>query len=276
MGPVLLALLCAAVAPAPPDPDGPGFVEVLERAGLYREARAELSRQEQLRGDASAFEPAALFELGIELARAGDLPQAIQTIEEGAALEKRDRIADEWHLTLGTLRLKLGDYPVAEGYFSRVFAFSDDPSLRLRAERLACVGHLWALDPTPARSCTLALLGRSPPVEQRLSSVESEGSWRGYVGGILSAIVPGLGQATAGEPLDGLIALGVNGGAAAGAVAMALSGDLLDAVVLVAGVAARYYVGNIEHGSADWDAVASRRRRRDADALIREIAALSL
>jgi hypothetical protein len=90
------------------------------------------------------------------------------------------------------------------------------------------------------------------------------------VGGTLSGIVPGLGQATGGDPLDGGMALLVNGGWEVGSVLLALDGLYVDASLLAVGMGLRYYLGNIHNGAAAWRAAAHRKR----DAAARELARL--
>lgn len=83
-------------------------------------------------------------------------------------------------------------------------------------------------------------------------------------------ILPGLGQATGGDPLDGGKALLVNGGWEAGAAVLALDGLYVDATLLTIGVGLRYYIGNIHNGAAAWRAAA----RRTRDAAARDLARL--
>jgi hypothetical protein len=274
--PILEALSCALLAAAPgaPNPDGAGFVDLLRRAGLLREAAAEMRRQDHLDGapDASADR---IFELGLELAAAGDLAPAIEMVDMAVSRTDDTALSDDRRLVLGTLRLREGSYPSAERIFAKVGAFSADASARARAERLACVGSLWAVDPEPAHQCVPHLLppsldpGARRRAESDLDALAASDSWRGWIGGTLSFVLPGLGQATAGEPLDGLLALLVNGGGGAGVVAISLTGDILDGAVLFLAVVTRYYWGNVEHGAADWKAVGEHAKRRAADRLMR-------
>jgi hypothetical protein len=62
---------------------------------------------------------------------------------------------------------------------------------------------------------------------------------------LLSALLPGAGQAYAGDPADGLNALAVNGGIAVLAAAAAVNRYYPEAVLLVLFPLRRYYVGNI-------------------------------
>jgi hypothetical protein len=281
------ALASAASAPLNPslnprlNPEGAGFVSLLRRAGLYDEAALEVQRQDELSG-APDLDGDLLFGLGLDLARAGNVPAAVRVLQLAVARTQDPALTDDRQLTLGTLHLKEGSYPAAERVFTKVEAFSADALLRSRAERLACVGNLWSLDAEPAKQCVPKLLSAAGTVSARaqreaqrqLDEIGASDGWRGWMGGILSGILPGLGQATAGEPLDGLIALLVNGGFGVGVVAVSLGGDLVDGALLLLAVLSRYYWGNIQHGAADWTAVGQRQKRRAADALMRLLATL--
>ncbi len=274
---VLLAPGLAAAAPL--NPEGAGFVALLQKAGLYAEAALEVQRQNELSG-APELDGDVLFGLGLDLARAGKVPIAIRMVELAVARTQDVAESDDRELTLGTLHLKEGSYPAAERAFSKVQAFSNDPVVRGRAERLACVGSLWSLDAEPASRCVPKLLSGKiserarREADRQLDELGANDGWRSWFGGILSGIFPGLGQATAGEPLDGLVALTTNVGWGAGVVASALGGDIVDAALLLAAVLSRYYWGNVQHGAADWTAVGERHKRRAADALMRLLAGL--
>ena len=259
----------------PSSSEGPGFVRLLRDLGLPREAAREVERLRAL-DDARGLPDTDLFELGVDLARQGDLARAARLLELAIDRTANPAVADERRLSLGMVHLKAGSYPLAERFFSKVGAFGETPPVRARADRLACLGHLEALDVVPARACVAALIGQPlpPEIQRALARVEAEERWRGYVGGSLSAIVPGLGQATAGEPLDGSIALLVNGGWGASLVALVGISDYVDAALLLVGFASRYYIGNIQHGAADWSSSVERERRQAAETLMRSLAAL--
>jgi tetratricopeptide (TPR) repeat protein len=272
----------SATAVEPPlNPEGAGFVSLLRQAGLYREAAGEVLRQNELSG-APELDADLLFGLGLDLARTGSVPAAISVVELAVARTQDAALNDDRQLILGTLHLKEGSYPAAERVFTKVETFSADALARARAERLACVGSLWSLDADPARQCVPKLISIAGSVsaraqreaERQLDELGASDAWRGWLGGILSGILPGLGQATAGEPLDGLVALLVNGGWGVGVVAVSLGGDVVDGALLLVAVLTRYYWGNIQHGAADWTAATERSKRRAADALMRLIAGL--
>jgi hypothetical protein len=276
---VLLASGSAHAAPL--NPDGAGFVSLLRRAGLYREAAAEVQRQDALDG-APDLDAQLLWGLGLDLARTGNTAAAIRMVQLAVSLTQDEATSDERQLTLGTLQLKAGSYPAGERLFSKIQVFSGNALVRARAETLACVGNLWSIDADPARRCVPKLLSASGSVSERarreaqrdLDELGASDGWRPWFGGTLSAILPGLGQAAAGEPLDGLLALLVNGGFGASVVVTSLSGDLLDGALLLVALLSRYYWGNIQHGAAAWTAIGERHKRRAADALMRLLAGL--
>lgn len=280
---IAFLLLCfpGAAQAASVNPDGAGFVSLLRRAGLYREAAAEVQRQDALDG-APDLDAELLWGLGLDLARTGETAAAIRMVQLAVSLTRDAATSDERQLTLGTLQLKAGSYPAAERIFSKIQVFSDDSLARARAERLACVGSLWSIDPDPARQCVPKLLSAAGSVSERarreaqrdLDELAANDGWRPWFGGTLSAVLPGLGQAAAGQPLDGLLALLVNGGFGASVVVTSLGGDLLDGALLLVALLSRYYWGNIQHGAAAWTAVGERHKRRSADALMRLLAEL--
>lgn len=277
---LVLGPACSARA-APLNPEGAGFVSLLRRAGLYDEAAREVARQNELSG-APELDGDLLFGLGLDLAGSGSVPAAIRVVELAVARTEEAVANDDRQLVLGTLHLKEGSYPAAERLFTKVQAFSANPAMRARAERLACVGNLWSLDAEPAKQCVPKALGQATTLSERaqreatrqLEEIGANDGWRSWVGGILSGILPGLGQATAGEPLDGLVALIVNGGFGVGVVAVSLGGDIVDGALLLLAVLSRYYWGNVQHGAADWTAVGERHKRHAADALMRLLANL--
>ena len=270
----------AAETPAGPNPEGAGFVSLLQKAGLYEEAAVEVQRQDDSRARPSSTQSCSSALGSTWRAQAASRPRSAWW-KLAVARTQDAALNDDRQLTLGTLHLKEGSYPAAERVFSKVQAFSADPLARARAERLACVGNLWSLDAEPSQQCVPKLLwgsvsARAQRQAQRdLDELGASDAWRGWVGGILSGFVPGLGQATAGEPLDGLVALVVNVGWGAGVVGSALGGDVVDAALLLAAVLSRYYWGNVTHAAADWTAVGERRKHRAADALMRLIAGLA-
>jgi hypothetical protein len=90
---------------------------------------------------------------------------------------------------------------------------------------------------------------------------------------LLSALLPGAGQAYAGDAADGLNALAVNGGIAVLAAAAAVNRYYPEAVLLVLFPLRRYYTGNIGNAgrlAEQRNAAAEREyRRRVLDALRR-------
>jgi len=90
---------------------------------------------------------------------------------------------------------------------------------------------------------------------------------------LLSALLPGMGQAYAGDPADGLNALAVNGGIAALAAAAAVNRYYPEAVLLVLFPLRRYYTGNIGNAGRLAErrnaAAEEEHRRRIRDALER-------
>jgi Tfp pilus assembly protein PilF len=139
-------------------------------------------------------------------------------------------------LYLGLLRIEQGRWAEAEEALLRAFPEGDLQPLR---ELLAEAGRQKRKSPRTARR--------------------------------LSALLPGAGQAYAGDPADALNALAVNGGIAVLAAAAAVNQYYPEAVLLVLFPLRRYYTGNIGNAGrlAELRNAAAEReyRRRVLDAL---------
>ena len=87
-----------------------------------------------------------------------------------------------------------------------------------------------AHDGAAARACIAALpagaVPRDAPLDDLVRALEVNVHARAIAGGILSALLPGLGQATGGDPGDGLLALVVNGGFATAVYFLIADGSL--------------------------------------------------
>jgi hypothetical protein len=130
-----------------------------------------------------------------------------------------------------------------------------------------------AHDGGAARACIASLppgaVPREAAVDELVRALDVNVRARVITGGILSALLPGLGQATGGNPGDGLVALAVNGGFATAVYFLIADGSLAGASLLGLGIGLRYYLGNIRNGAEAWRAAAESRRDQAARKLIR-------
>jgi hypothetical protein len=169
--------------------------------------------------------------------------------------------------------LRARSFPHAVHVFARVEAFGADEATRAFATRLRCVAEVLAHDGAAARACIAGLPGGAGPrageLDELVRAIEIDVHARGIVGGALSAVVPGLGQLTAGNPGDAALALLVNGGFATAVYFLIADGAVADAALVGLGLGLRYYFGNIHNGAEAWRAAAERKRDRASVRLIR-------
>jgi hypothetical protein len=277
----LAALLWARAGrgaePAPPvggraSGGSDGFVNMLLDLGLPAEAGLE-ARRLTFENGPDAIAPQTAFQLGMALALDYRAEEAVPFLSAAAAATDDPVRADQWQLATGVVLLRTKAFPHAEHVFSRVEAFGADAPTRAFATRLRCIAEVLAHDGAAARACVRELPPAGAPpaaeVDDLLSDLELNAHLRGWVGGVLSALVPGLGQATGGHPGDGLLALAVNGGFGAGVYLLIADGAVADASLLGLGLGLRYYLGNIHNGAEAWRGAAERRRAAAAERLIR-------
>jgi hypothetical protein len=259
----------AAAEPAPAPPE---FVATLLRLGLSREAGWE-ARRLTVEGGPEAIAAQTAYDVGMALALDGDPEQAAPFLNDAAAAVADPRRADEWQLAAAVVLLRAHATPHALHLFTRVEEFGVDEATRAFAGRLRCVAEVLALDAAGARACVAGLPAAGGPRAAEagalIDTLQIDPRHRAIWGGVLSAVIPGLGQATAGRAGDGGLALLVNGGFGVGVALLLADGAVADAALLGLGLGLRYYLGNVEHGAAAWRAAAEQRRARAAQRLIR-------
>jgi hypothetical protein len=257
---------------AEPSPPGDLFVRRLLRLGLGDEAGSE-ARRLMLENGSDALAPETTYRVGMALAIDGKPSQAVPFLDQAAAATEDPKRADQIQLAAGVVLLRAQEFPHALHVFARVEAFGADEPTRAFATRLRCVAEVMAHDGAAARACIAALpagaVPRDAPLDDLVRALEVNVHARAIAGGILSALLPGLGQATGGEPGDGLLALAVNGGFATAVYFLIADGSLAGASLLGLGVGLRYYFGNIHNGAEAWRASAERKRDQASKKLIR-------
>jgi hypothetical protein len=268
-----LAIGAAGVArAAEPAPPGDLFVGRLLRLGLSDEAGSE-ARRLMLENGAEAIAAETAYRVGMALAVEGKPSQAVPFLDQAAAATVDPTRADQIQLATGVVLLRAKEFPHALHVFARVEAFGAEAPTRAFATRLRCVAEVMAHDGAAARACLAALPAGSVPGDAALDALvgalEVNVHARAVAGGILSALLPGLGQATGGAPGDGLLALAVNGGFATAVYFLIADGSLAGASLLGLGVGLRYYFGNIHNGAEAWRAAAERQRDQASRKLIR-------
>ena len=268
-----LATATARAAPAA-EPARPAdlFVDRLLRLGLSDEAGVE-ARRSMLENGAEAVSVETAYRVGMALAVDGKPSQAVPFLEQAAGAAEDPRRADQIQLATGVILLRAREFPHALHVFARVEAFGADEPTRAFAIRLRCVAEVMAHDGAAARACIAALpsgaVPRDAALDELVRALEVNVRARAIAGGILSALLPGLGQATGGDPGDGLLALVVNGGFATAVYLLIADRSYAGASLLGLGVGLRYYLGNIHNGAEAWRATAERKRDQASRKLIR-------
>ena len=261
----------AALA-AEPAPPGDLFVGRLLRLGLSDEAGSE-ARRLMLENGSDAVAAETAYQVGMALAVDGKPSQAVPFLEQASGAIEDPKRADQIQLATGVVLLRAEEFPHALHVFARVEAFGADESTRAFATRLHCVAEVMAHDGAAARACIAALPAGAVPrgggLDELVRALEVNVHARAVVGGILSALLPGLGQATGGNPGDGLLALVVNGGFATAVYFLIADGSYAGASLLGLGIGLRYYFGNIHNGAEAWRATAERKRDQASRKLIR-------
>jgi tetratricopeptide (TPR) repeat protein len=194
------------------NPEDPRAGEVRSRLGFCLLAEGRHSEGLAALRLAAAGEQAEGLDRRLDLVRA--LLEAGKDAEAELELLRLRAFFGEWEgslpLYLAVLRIDQGRWAEAEEALGQAFP---DAELRPLRELLAEARRLRLKSPRAAR--------------------------------LLSAFLPGAGQAYAGDVPDGLNAIAVNGGIAVLAAAAAVNGYYPEAVLLVLFPLRRYYTGNI-------------------------------
>ncbi|HVZ85621.1 MAG TPA: hypothetical protein VHG72_01535 [Polyangia bacterium] len=277
-GAALAFVLLAAgpVIAAEPPPPGDAFIAHLLRLGLGPEAGTE-ARRLMLENGPDAVAPETAYRVGMQLALDGRADQAVPFLDQAAAATTDPTRADQLSLATGVVLLRANAFPHAVHVFARVEAFGADAPTRAFATRLRCIAEVMARDGAAARACIQEMPpGTAPPpveLDDLLRALEVSARTRAIQGGLLSALLPGLGQATGGNPGDGLLAFAVNGAFGTAVGLLIAEGAIADASLLGLGVGLRYYLGNIYNGAQAWRGAAERRRGEASRRLIRILGA---
>ena len=252
------------------------LVGLLLGLGLVDEAALE-ARRAMFVGGADAVGPEIAFDIGMGLALAGEAARAAPFLTQAAAGAGDEVTSDRWALAGGVALLRAGAIPQALHLFLRVETFGADATTVHDAVRLACIAQVMARDAPAARACVRAFAPAgappSPETEDALGALDIQPGRRAIVGGVLSALLPGLGQATAGAPGAGALALLVNGAWGTATYLLLARGAFLDAGLVGLGIGVRYYLGNIHNAAEAWRAAAERRREDAGRTLILRLGA---
>lgn len=261
---VLFSSPCAA--------DEPGFARFLDTLGLPEHAAAEIERADRL-GEPGP-DADARADLGLRLVAQGQADAGLSLLEGALALAPDEAQADRRALVYGLALARAGRYPEAAQRLAHLQAFATTEDLRRSAGRSLCLVHLHAADARPAEACARAVLaGQAAQWSAELQTLTVDPDDRAWVGGVLSALVPGLGQLTAGQGWDGTGALLVNSAWGLGFAELLQAGAPTDATLLLVTVGLRFYAGNVQHGAQAWHRRTLARQKAAARLLMAPVAA---
>jgi tetratricopeptide (TPR) repeat protein len=177
--------------------------------------------------------------LGLCLLAEGHYQEGMAALRQAAAMQP----GLELRLEVVRALLQAGRLAEAEQELLGLQAFSGGIDISLHLVLLRIEQGRWA-------EAEEALLRAFPegdlrPLRELLAEAGRQKKKSPRTACLLSALLPGAGQAYAGDPADGLNALAVNGGIAVLAAAAAVNRYYPEAVLLVLFPLRRYYTGNI-------------------------------
>jgi tetratricopeptide (TPR) repeat protein len=211
----------------------------LLRYGFYSEAAAEYRRSSCLTGRSTD----ELLRLGLSLAGAGDLSEAVPTLR--LVSEQDSGLAWDATMALAGLYARRHEFARARFELSSLLLGSPDSARTRKLQFLCGWLDLQSHDLSSARSC-FSQADRQDLVQ----AIEDLGPARSPAAAtIMSSVVPGLGEVCAGRPLSGLLGFTVTGTSACAAYLSARSGDWVLAAVLVSTFFLRFYNGSRQNAS---------------------------
>lgn len=263
----LLFALGQPVAAEAPD----GFVRYLAALGMHRQAVDELQRLD-LQGTPQWHAEGLGYGYGARLLQGGLVAQAAEVLAAAVETDPDPQRAQSQQTLLALTLARTGQTAQAVAILSRLESFAASPEQRAHAFAIRCMVHLSAAEADMGIPCARQIIGTDvdlAAVAALSADVESRAFWHGAA----SAIVPGLGQALGGQWPDSAAAFLVNGALGYATWSLAADALYLDASLLGLGLTLRYYMGNIQKGSAAGRAAAVRAKlagaRRLADQLSR-------
>lgn len=174
---------------------------------------------------------------------------AVESIDRAIALSPDRRSRSERNLDKGLILTYFSQHSRAIHVLIRELYFSGDPEVRCRAATLLAINHVSLGDWEEVIALEregVVQTEHCPVFADILALLPEEGSIRYKDAGrarMLSTFLPGLGQMYAGDWMDGLNALALNGGLAAWTLTSALQGNASrSAFALMLFI--RFYQGN--------------------------------
>jgi len=249
-------------------PTGHDFLTYLLSLDQADMAAEELTRLEQLEPERSG-NPRLMTRVANALWTAGRFTAALQLYEQALQLSDPSTEQDQLRLELAWRYLVQQRPEPALVELARIDAFGISETVKRQASEMTCLASIIQQDPGQVQRCweETGLWNRWDAQTQEqagdmLKRLEPGPKWPAFVRAGASALLPGLGQLTAGDPRDGGNALLVNGAWIAGSLLLASNGLMLEAVMVMAGFGTRFYLTNVRHGFAASEARDARARRK--------------
>lgn len=226
----------------------------------------------------TAPDDSATFDLARCFERSGDDPGSQQAYERLLALHPSSPLAERARLALARLRLRRGQPDLAALELADQIEYGSHQGAVAEARYLLTWVHLDRGDWQSARRHLLARELNVAPYDLgggllaaalagRQTPHRSPNRAR-----FLSALVPGLGQAYAGRPANGLNALAVNAGFGLFLARTAGSRDWVGSTLIAGLLSYRFYVGNIHNAASfadEYNRQQEKRRGQELRDLVR-------
>lgn len=269
---LLLFILCGPWM-AQASESSTSFSGYLLELGLPSEAANDINRRRVVEG--LEADGTTLLAVADAFAAKGRTARAIAFYEQAYGVLQGTSEGENAALVWAGFLLKQGDTAAASGLLSRLEAFGVDGESRRAAGKLLCVANILAEEGEVASRCLeqQGVLSAMAPSKKGqvlalLDVLRPTPLWQPVAGAAASAILPGLGQALGGEPLDGLNALGINGAWMAIAGSLLRAGYGIEAGLFTLSMAMKYYVPNVKRGYQIQLEAAGRRRHGALDLLL--------
>ncbi|MEJ2662850.1 MAG: hypothetical protein P8107_02225 [Spirochaetia bacterium] len=181
--------------------------------------------------------------------------KAEQNIRSAIEFSTQPEKKREYGFTLAEILIAAKYYGSAIGILQGLREQNGETKEKLHALFLQAVAYIYLYDWQNAAKCLKEYFRESetfaPRTEEKIMKLLARAQKLPYkskeLAYFLSMIIPGAGQTYAGDPVQGLNALLINGAAGTFTVYTAIDGYYLDAGLLFLYVFMRYYSGNLYH-----------------------------
>lgn len=282
---ILLGLLLFVFAPQPvfaeTVPSDEAFLLHLIRLGWMDSAELEALRL-AARSPAGELAPELHQALADGYLAANQTERALSHLVEVEKNALPSEALDRLRLQMGWLYLSLRDVEPAMVLLARVRVFGTREDLTRSASLLECSALVLRDQPEAVMSCLEASsaltcvttddqlkLTRELERLARKRPIGPKAAW------LASALIPGLGQALAGQPVDGVNALLINAAWITGGIVLALQGFYPEAVLVGLSGGTRYYTSNLQRARSASEAARDRYNQQAMAQVLRSLAAMS-